>query len=493
MNTRLLITSARVIAIVAATSSIVGCSLVAGYLREHHFKEDESTALILDAKERVITQRKVEVNPKFEDRINPGIIVCAEPSPDVANALSSAISTSLNAALPAAAGAKNVSADLSLSRAESIVQLGSRIATIQLLRDELADLCRSYANGAVTATTYTLRLSRLDKKMVTLLLSEAAGRPAGAQAVILGDAAAGTKPAATAEEVTQARQAVVDAVSELSKKDQELKEATDEDRKAKQTARDAAFKSLQDKQTLLLAMERRLLNTSSGASVQTVLLNNTPGNGPQETLAALQENFLLQDDLTTFLDACISSLDLLKALSSEDEKALGQKRKELEDSRTAMIEADVKKQNAADNLERASASQRADAEKLAASTSEELRKRMAEEYIAKERFQNALSDIKPVSRFGEYCQAGALDRLIDANVRRIGDRRELLVQRRLLVEAQARDSKLRACEAAFRNPGTMDVSTREACAAALSREATSPVTPVADQVSLREAPRPVTR
>lgn len=96
-------------------------------------------------------------------------VICAEPSPDVAKAISEALQLQLKAT----DGKNEVGAGVSKSVTESIAQLGQRIATIQLLRDELADLCRAYSNGAVTNITYTLRLSRLDRKMITLLISEA--------------------------------------------------------------------------------------------------------------------------------------------------------------------------------------------------------------------------------------------------------------------------------------------------------------------------------
>ena len=133
---------------------------------------DDNESLVTDASQRVITNTKVEEDDIFYGRIRPNRIVCAEPSPDVAQAISQALSASVEAALTRGDITASGSAALGMSTANSIVQLGERLATIQLLRDELSNLCRSYANGAVSQTSYTLRLSKLDKKMVTLLLAE---------------------------------------------------------------------------------------------------------------------------------------------------------------------------------------------------------------------------------------------------------------------------------------------------------------------------------
>lgn len=497
MQTRRISRAVALVSMAIVVESIAGCGVFDGYQREHHFKDEGSTALLLDAKQRVLTQRKVKPDREFQGRVQTEIVVCAEPSPDVANALSSALSTSLNAALPSAAGSKNLSADLSFSKAESIVQLGSRIATIQLLRDELADLCRSYANGAVSTTTYTLRLSRLDKKMVTLLLSEAAGRPAGTQSVILGDAAAGTKPAATAEEISKARQAVIDASDALVTKEKELKDTTEEEAKTtKQGERDDALKALQDKQVLLLAMERRVLDTSTGADVQTVVLNSTPtGPNPGETLVALQDNFLLQDDLTTFLDACISSLDLLqrpigdldKAQLSEQWALVQSTEADAEKARRAAADAKIRflerTQGQPDRM------QGFDPELAQAENASAQSEGAAER--ARDSYRDFAARFRQISRFGEFCQDGGLRMIVDANVNRIAARRGLLEARRQLVAAESHDTALRVCEIALKSGDASD-EVKKSCATALAQrpqllEASTDAAP--DDLALRTAER----
>lgn len=461
-------------AVIVLIQSISGCGLLDGYQREHHFKNDDSSVLILDAKQRVLTQRKVDPDPEIQGKVRTGIVVCAEPSPDVANALSTALSTSLSAALPSAAGGKNFSADLSLSKAESIVQLGSRIATIQLLRDELADLCRSYANGAVTATTYTLRLSRLDKKMVTLLLSEAAGRPISTQSIILGAASAGTMPAASAEEISKARQAVIAASETLVTKEKELKAANEDGKKAKQAERDDALKALQDKQSLLLALERRILDTSTSSDVQTVALNSAPTvPNAGEALIALQDNFLLQDDLATFLDACISSLDLLqRPLRDEETAFLAKQRVLAEEAQTIAEKARLEVADArARFLERTKGmedpSEVYDSELALARNAYELSQLAATS--AAQRYREAIQRLQPISRFGQYCQDYGLEKIVQANVQRIADRRQLIAAHRELITAQARDTALRICEVSLKS-GQISEQVTKACTAALAKQ-----------------------
>ena len=75
-----------------------------------------------------------------------GKIVCTEPSPDVATAVSRAIAE--NAAVTA--HGQGVSEAFHYQTAQTIAQLGKRFATIQLLRDELYNLCLAYANGQLS-------------------------------------------------------------------------------------------------------------------------------------------------------------------------------------------------------------------------------------------------------------------------------------------------------------------------------------------------------
>jgi hypothetical protein len=107
-----------------------------------------------------------------------GYNVCAEPSPDVAKAISQAISENAEATLQGlkalgGAGSVNAKQSLSLQQNSAIAELGRRLATTQLLRDGVYRLCEAYANGAISTYEYALVLSRYGDTMVTLLAIEA--------------------------------------------------------------------------------------------------------------------------------------------------------------------------------------------------------------------------------------------------------------------------------------------------------------------------------
>ncbi|WP_175942204.1 hypothetical protein [Caballeronia sp. BCC1704] len=104
--------------------------------------------------------------------------VCAEPSPDVAKAISQAISENAQATIQ---GLKTLgdSASItgkqafSLQQNSAVAELGRRLATTQLLRDGLYRLCEAFSNGAMNKYEYALVLSRYGDTMVTLLSIEA--------------------------------------------------------------------------------------------------------------------------------------------------------------------------------------------------------------------------------------------------------------------------------------------------------------------------------
>ncbi len=214
---------------------------------------DQGTSVVTDAKQRVVTNTKAGQNEIFYGRNKPDRIVCAEPSPDVTQALSTALSIAVETA-------KAGSGSLGVSTSASVAQLGERLATIQLLRDELADLCRSYANGAVSTTTYTLRLSRLDQKMVTLLMGEMAAGAFGRELAGLG----GTSQAATDRvgspaEIEKARLDVEEQIQKIATLKDEIAaaKAAEEDVGAKETQLVTEEKELERRNRLLLALLRQ--------------------------------------------------------------------------------------------------------------------------------------------------------------------------------------------------------------------------------------------
>lgn len=132
--------------------------------QEFEIVPGKGNSVITDAKQRVFANIDI-VNKSVSGQVLPRRIVCAEPSPDVAQGISQAIVASLNSS-------DGTSANFGYSSVAAVAQLGERLATIQLLRDLGYRYCEAYANGAISSTSYTILNSRLTKTMVTLLSAE---------------------------------------------------------------------------------------------------------------------------------------------------------------------------------------------------------------------------------------------------------------------------------------------------------------------------------
>jgi hypothetical protein len=134
---------------------------------------------------------------------DPQYTLCAEPSPDIAKAISDAITASANATVDGlkALGGTGASASLtpaiSSSQNSAIAEVGRRLATTQLLRDGVYRLCEAYANGAITRDEYALVLSRYGDTMVTLLAIEGLTGMSTTQTAATASSAASTADAAS--------------------------------------------------------------------------------------------------------------------------------------------------------------------------------------------------------------------------------------------------------------------------------------------------------
>jgi hypothetical protein len=194
-------TVARVAACCAAAAFTAGCN---SQLDEHGPTGTKDFGavhtLATDATRRLVTGTPVTVENDV-GHFKPTQITCAEPSPDVANALSTAFNAGITVNfqgqvpnMPADLQAK-LAASIARSRAEAIAQLTERLPTIQLLRDGLYRACEAYANGALTPISYALLLSRYGDTMVTMLGSELIAGDFGRPLVELGGTAGGNSAA----------------------------------------------------------------------------------------------------------------------------------------------------------------------------------------------------------------------------------------------------------------------------------------------------------
>ena len=312
--------------------------------------EQSDGSIVLDARQRVVANLPGEpwtgdVPPRY---IAPERIVCPEPSPDVASSLSQALSASLRGITP---DGTQGSAAGSYAATESIAQLGQRLATTQLLRDELADLCRSYANGAISTTNYTLRLAQLDEKMVTLLTAEMiAGSFQRESASISGSIAfaGNAQPAEKSEAEVQAQRDAVNSARDdlaLAQEEEEIHLSTSpnlepipngasdaerarvEDANQRETARwDARARRLAEqtsaRRRALTDAELRYADNSGGGGQFGALpsagtnafseASSWSGNRSRrsaESLVQLQQNYLDRDELGAIVDTCLTRMN----------------------------------------------------------------------------------------------------------------------------------------------------------------------------------------
>lgn len=305
------------LAIAVGTSLLVGCENLNSIFRTRNLGDGRS--LVTDAKQRVVVNVAPGKASTFSGQINPTRIVCAEPSPDVAQALSEALKASVQYDRAFAApsgetpGSRNVGVEFGRSVTASVAQLGERLAAIQLLRDKMYRACEAYANGAVTSTGYTLMLARLDKTMATLLATEIAGGAFGRALAVIGGAA-GTGGVDEAELAKQ-QQAV-------TKQAEALKNAAKGDKPDEKKIKEEADK-LDAEVAKLVALERAAARTSAGSMLGFGQPGSISGSRSIDpgAISEIHRNYLDDDGVDPLVDACIVSMDRIK-LPPDAQKAL---------------------------------------------------------------------------------------------------------------------------------------------------------------------------
>jgi hypothetical protein len=122
-----------------------------------------STAMLLTTADlRTISERPHPLN----DGRN---IICTEPPPDVAKALSTALALSASGGNGSAQGAFAFSS----VTAEQLAELAGRVPGLLALRDTLFRACEAYANGTLGDDAYALIVSRYGELLSTLILGDA--------------------------------------------------------------------------------------------------------------------------------------------------------------------------------------------------------------------------------------------------------------------------------------------------------------------------------
>ncbi len=141
----------------ACTDTVISNGTIGGAWGRHQTPVTYTTADV-----RMISERPDPVNPTHN-------LVCTEPLPDVAKALSSAAEAH---AQGSGGGAVNVTLGGGYSSAEALLELAGRSTALLGLRDGLYRACEAYANGAIGDDAYSLILSRYGTVMVTLFLAQ---------------------------------------------------------------------------------------------------------------------------------------------------------------------------------------------------------------------------------------------------------------------------------------------------------------------------------
>lgn len=149
--------------------AIAGCEHEEQPVASYQQIDKDNGALATNAASRLVMDRLPPANGA------PTRLICSEPSPDIAIALSTALALTGSGKTPSGVTA---SVGYSESTAEAITALAGRTEAVVALRDGLFKACEAYANGLIQKGAYALILSQYGDLLVTLMLSEAAATAA---------------------------------------------------------------------------------------------------------------------------------------------------------------------------------------------------------------------------------------------------------------------------------------------------------------------------
>lgn len=160
---------------------VAGCTAnQAGIYRTVALDGGDSRSIVVDAKQRSILA--------VDDIDSDGNVVtrfCAEPSPDALSAIATSFALSSNVGI---VGQGSGAASIGQALRETAQQLGTRTATIQLLRDSYYRLCEASVNGKLNRSNYLLLANKLKTSMMMLLaIEQITGGAAGSLEVTNAD------------------------------------------------------------------------------------------------------------------------------------------------------------------------------------------------------------------------------------------------------------------------------------------------------------------
>jgi len=283
-------------AAVLAAASVSACDSTSTVKDVTQF--DAGETLITSADVRIINRTPATPDPE-NGGVRPGVITCAEPSPDVAKAVTEAFSASASLAGQSLQG-PSAEAALALSRAqaESIAQLGERLATIQLLRDALYRACEAYANGAISEITYAVMVSRYDDTVITLMSSELAAGAFGRSLATLSGEAGGS--ASASADLSQ-------KIEERLEAERNLSQAIGEEGEGEQSESDKRIEDAKQELTAKLEAEAQSRAAASAVAAGAI----TPGQQNPEIaqiLHDIQRKYIENINSDALEVACITAL-----------------------------------------------------------------------------------------------------------------------------------------------------------------------------------------
>lgn len=288
------------------------------------------TSIVSDARSRLISNVQVG-SASRPGQVDPIRIICVEPSPDVAVAVANSIG--------AAVGVSQYgSGALSTATAEGLAQIAERTTAIQAVLRQGYQACIDYMNGAINGTTYSLRQSRLDDLLVTLVLAEDAAGAFGRKGAAISTTSSASAEAAAAI-LPDISKGLDQATNDLSTKQQDLdtKEAalaaaqenanqnpgdaqaqTDLDkaqreRDAAKAARDAAMRSVTG------LTEAASKATAGATAVGQGGITAQPDPEIARAIGAMQETFVNKDVEQAYLSTCLVELGQWKQRDPEDD------------------------------------------------------------------------------------------------------------------------------------------------------------------------------
>lgn len=313
-----------------ALTLVSACATQPGTIDNRISLKSNDSALI-GARQRAILNIEVGEGSR-PGLVNPERIVCAEPSPDVAAALAQSFGFGISI-LGQGSGSATI------AQSEGVAQLAERTVSIQLLRDQMYRACESYANGAITGTTYNLIMSKNNDAMVSLMLGETAGGAFGRSLAAIGGSASAEAKASTLK-LSEIREAIDQANDEVEQAQEEEADAKEklEDKKDIAATDGAQDSELQDQnnaeveeaekevaaaeEKLRQKKEQKAETEATGRAEITKLIGAgsiaaTPNVGIAEQIQEMQRNFLREDSTDEFIAACLIELGLAPHSATE--------------------------------------------------------------------------------------------------------------------------------------------------------------------------------